>query len=101
VVTEVPLVTSTALRSYAGETVVIPLGAGTLEGAIVTFTSAATLLGAKVSVAVASGVLIVPPSVAEISVGGGESPLAVLAVGLGGVGGAGDGVALGISAGVA
>lgn len=72
-----------------------------MEGAIVTFTSAAKLLGAKVSVAAASGLVIVPPSVAETSVGGGESPLAVLAVGSGGVDEAEVGAGAPLSAGVA
>jgi len=75
----------------------MPAGGEALDGAIVTFTSPATLFGAKVSVAAASGVVIVPPSVAEINVGGGESPLAVFAFGSGIVVGAGVGAAVELS----
>src|SRR6266511_767782 len=95
--TEVPVVASTAERSYTADTSWMPAGGEALGGAIVTFTSPATLFGAKVSVAAASGVVIVPPSVAEINVGGGESPLAVFAFGSGIVVGAGVGVAVELS----
>src|SRR6266545_1005753 len=95
--TEVPVVASTAERSYTADTSWMPAGGEALDGAIVTFTSPATLFGAKVSVAAASGVVIVPPSVAEINVGGGESPLAVFAFGSGIVVGAGVGVAVELS----
>src|SRR6266508_118135 len=95
--TEVPVVASTAERSYTADTSWMPAGGEALDGAIVTFTSPATLFGAKVSVAAASGVVIVPPSVAEINVGGGESPLAVFAFGSGIVVGAGVGAAVELS----
>lgn len=98
--TLVPLVASTAERSKTGEAVVIPAGGGALEGAIVTFTSDATLFGANVSVAAASGVVTVPPSVAETSVDGGDRPLDVFAVGSGALDGADAGsLAGGLAAG--
>jgi hypothetical protein len=51
----------------------------------VTAVSEVTLDGANVTVAFESGLVIVPPVVGEITVGGGERPLAVFAVGSGGV----------------
>jgi hypothetical protein len=54
-----------------------------LDVAIETRVSEVTLAGANATVAVESELETVPPVVGEMTVGGGDSPLAVFAVGSG------------------
>ena len=82
--TGAPVAASFAVSSYTGDKVWRLVGAGVVDGVTETFVSDATLDGAKLTVAVESGLEIVPPFVGETVVGGGERPLALFAFGSGG-----------------